>query len=169
MLRTNHPSPVGTIPCSVVSSFDSDTLNAGVPLARGRGPRDIPDHGGELLRARPHRPVARRQGDPGEVAEGGETTEPRVALLDRGLVLVGREPRADCCARHVESRVVGQLRRLAQYAARLGHGPSPEGLELLLTEPLEVLALLELLPRRQGLLDAVELGVQCTSGRAGAD
>src|SRR5437762_4707044 len=65
--------------------------------------------------------------------------EPRLALLDGLLVRPGRIARADDCARHVEARVVGQLGRLAQRGARLGNGPPPERLELLLGDSVEVL------------------------------
>ena len=42
-------------------------------------------------------------------------------------------------ARHVESRVVRQLGRLAEHSAGLGHCLLAEGLQLLLAEPVEVL------------------------------
>lgn len=45
--------------------------------------------------------------------------------------MLGRVPRADDRARHVEARVVGQLGPLAQCGARIGNSPPPEGLELL--------------------------------------
>ena len=66
---------------------------AGVHAARRRARlsrlavRDVADDRGELLRARPHRPVARRQVDPGDVAQLGDAAEPgRVVLLGVGLV-----------------------------------------------------------------------------------
>ena len=43
--------------------------------------RDVADDLGELLRTRPHRPVARRQLDPGHVAQLGQAGDERVALL----------------------------------------------------------------------------------------
>src|ERR671919_1215220 len=131
--------------------------------------RDVADDPGELPRARPHRPVARRQVDPADVAQLGETTEPRIALLDGGLDLLGREPRAHDRARHVQARVVGQLRSLSQCRARLGNGPPPERLELLLGEPVEVFLVLELLPRGKGLLDGVEVGIERARRRTGVD
>src|SRR5437764_12343780 len=58
---------------------------------------------------------------------------------------------------------------LAQHAARLGHGPLPEGVELVLTEPVEVLLVRQLLGRGQRLSDAVEVGVERTCRGAGVD
>ena len=82
----------------------------------------------------------------------GETPEPRLALLDGILVLLGRVPRAHDRARHVKACVVGQSGRLTQCGTRLRNGPPPERRELLLTEPVEVFILGELLRRRQRLL-----------------
>src|SRR5512132_4537666 len=72
------------------------------PSARGGAPRDIADHIGEVLRARPHRPVACREVDPGDIPQLLEAPQPVVALLDRSLVLLGRVRRADGGARHIE-------------------------------------------------------------------
>ncbi len=131
---------------------------------------DVADDPGELPGARPHRPVARRQVDPGHVAQLGETAEPsRVVLLGVGLHLLGREPRADDGARDVATRVVRQLRSLAQDAARLRNRSPPKGLELLLAEPVEVLLVRELLLGGQGHLDAIEVGVHCADPRGGVD
>ena len=108
------------------------------------------------------------QVDPGDVAQLGDAGEPRVALLDGVLVFLGREARADHRGRQVQTRVVGQRDRLAQHATRHGHGATPERLELLLGEPVEVLLRRELLPV-QWLLDGVEVGIQRGLARGGVD
>src|SRR5918996_4462667 len=115
-------------------------MDRAICTARRRGVslRDVADDPGELPGARPHRPVARRQVDPADVAQLGETTEPRIALLDGGLDLLGRVSRADDRARNVETRVVGQYGGLAQDATRLRNRSPPKRLELLLAEPVEV-------------------------------
>src|SRR5215207_9557424 len=68
--------------------------------------RDAADDLGELLRTRPHRPVARRQVDPGDVADLLQAPQPRVAFLRGVLVLLGGVPGADDRARDVEPHVV---------------------------------------------------------------
>src|SRR6187397_2230768 len=54
--------------------------------------RDVADDRGELLWARPHRPVARRQIDIGHVPQFRQAREKRIALLQSLLVLLGGEP-----------------------------------------------------------------------------
>src|SRR5205823_2838376 len=105
---------------------------------------DVADDCGELLRARPHGPVARGQVDPGHVAELGKAGEPGVVLFDGVLVLLGGVPRGDDRGRHIEARIVRQLDGLAQDATRLWNRSAPEGFELLATESVEVLVLREL-------------------------
>src|SRR5438034_1011541 len=85
--------------------------------------REVADDCRELSRARPHRPVARRQVDVGDVAQLGETAEPRLALFDGVLVLRGRVPGADDRTRHVEARVVRKRGCLAQCGTGLRYGP----------------------------------------------
>ena len=59
--------------------------------------------------------------------------------------------------------------RLAQRRARLGHGALPEGLELLLGEPVEILRVRQLIRRGQRVLDGGELGVERALRRPGVD
>ena len=93
--------------------------------------RDVADDRGELPRARPHRPMARRQVDPGRVAElwdAGKECPVRM-LLRVGLVLLGGEPSANQGARDVAPRFVGQVVAIAEEAAgdrvRPAGGTSP--------------------------------------------
>src|SRR3989442_10485361 len=152
------------------SSSPSDARISTYPSsAPGCGPRDVANDRGELLRARPHRPVARRQVDVGHLAQLGQAADPRIALLDSVLDLLRRHLRAHDRGRHVETRVVGQLRSLAQRGTRLGNGAPPERLELLLTKPLEAFVLRELLPRGQRFLDVAEVRLERAGPWARAD
>ena len=54
-------------------------LSPGSVASRAR--RDVADDRGELLRPRPHGPVARRQIDPGHVSQLGEAADERIPLL----------------------------------------------------------------------------------------
>ena len=89
-------------------------------LQSRRTRRDVADDDREFLRTRPHRPMAGGQVHPRDVAQLAETAEPRIALLDCVLVLLGRVPGADRRGRHVEPGVVRQLGRIAEHTARLG-------------------------------------------------
>ena len=146
---------------------DDANVRHGLTLAPVRL-RHVADDRGELLRARPHGPVAGRQVHPGDVAELGDTGEPRGAVLDGILVHLRREPRADHRGRQVSTRVVGQRDRLAQHATRHGHGAMSERLELFLGESIHVLLRRELLPV-QWLLHGVEVGIQRGLARSGVD
>src|SRR5204862_1008143 len=82
-------------------------------LSGGDSPGDVADDRSQLLGTRPHRPVTRRQVDPRDAAQLRKASEPGLALRNRVLVLVGREPGGDRRGRDVEACVVRQLRRLA--------------------------------------------------------
>jgi hypothetical protein len=90
-------------------------------------------------------------------------------LLRVGLVLLGREARADegGCG-NVSTGVVCQLDALADEAARHGYGSLAEGLLLLLAESVEVLLLLDLLPDHR-LLGVREVGVKRAPSGGGVD
>src|SRR5437867_2193497 len=95
--------------------------------ASSMGLRHVADDFGQLAWARPHRPVARREVDPGYVPQLGQAGKPRrVVLLRIGLDLVGAKPRADHRARYVAARVVRELHRFAHNSARHRDGPLAE-------------------------------------------
>jgi hypothetical protein len=91
--------------------------------------RDVADDPGELQGARPHRPVTPRQVDVGDVAQLGETPDPRVTLLDGALDLLGGQRRAHDDRRQIEAGVVVSTGPRAG-GARLRHRPPPECLAL---------------------------------------
>jgi threonine/homoserine/homoserine lactone efflux protein len=93
---------------------------------------------------RPHRPMARRQVDPGQVAQVGKSAEPRLAVFDGVFVCRRREPCAHGDAGDVEAGVVAQLGTLPQDSPRLRNGLLPERCELLLAQPVKVLVLRKL-------------------------
>src|SRR2546430_4948504 len=104
-----------------------------------------------------------------DVAQLGQTGEPRLALPGGVLVLLGRVPGAHDRTRHVEARVVDQRGPFAQGCAGLRYGPLPERLQLLRGEPCEVLLRRELLQRGHWLLDAAEVGVERALRWTGVD
>src|SRR5574338_86413 len=118
-------------------------------LARSVGRGDVADDLGELGGLRPHRPMAGRQVDPGDVAQLGDPCEewPLGVLARVALVLLGAEAGADHRRGDVVARIVGELGSLANQRARHRHGAITEPLHLLLAEPIEVLLGLDLLPR----------------------
>ena len=155
---------------SVTVKYETTSYRARLPVRSGGSvPRDVAQDRGELLRAGPHRPVARRQVDLGHVAQLGQAGEQGIALFDGLLVLLGGEPGRDDGARHVEAGVVGELRRPVDDAARLGHRPLLERRQLLRGEPVEVFCLGEGLRRRHRQVWLGRLGVGLALAGAGVD
>src|SRR5574338_404895 len=139
-------------------------------LARSVGRGDVADDLGELGGLRPHRPMAGRQVDPGDVAQLGDPCEewPLGVLARVALVLLGAEAGADHRRGDVVARIVGELGSLANQRARHRHGAITEPLHLLLAEPIEVLLGLDLLPDHR-LLDASEVGIERALARGSVD
>ena len=59
------------------------------PSARRHSLRDVSEQCGQVLWARPHGPVTRRQVEVRDVAQLGKTGDPWVACFDSGFDLVG--------------------------------------------------------------------------------